>query len=357
MKEKLTIFLFIISLCFISAGAFMGVYASKSITYNISGEFSYTVPELYNSNGSETSNLIKYIADQLKSNESKFNSIKFTGTKPEVVDGTQTIDVGYNSSTKKFNDSYVAYCTLNSNSMYDIVVYSKIGNKFVLTQKSAYMFSNCKNLTELDLRSFDTSNVTNMGGMFSGCSKLTSLDLGENFNTSNVTNMGSMFYWCESFNSDISNWDVSNVTNMEGMFEGCRLFNQDISIWDVSKVENMIYMFYGCPSFNQDISRWNVSNVKNMYGMFCNCKNFNQDLSRWNVSEVKSMSYMFYRCESFNQDISSWNVSNVTNMRNMFVNCESFNQDISKWDVSNVRDNEDMFYYCSIEEKYKPKFK
>ena len=134
MKEKLTIFLFIISLCFISAGAFMGVYASKSITYNISGEFSYAVPELYNSNGSETSNLIKYIADQLKSNVSKFNSIKFTGTKPEVADGTPTIDVGYNSSTKKFNDSYVAYCTLNSNSMYDIVVYSKIGNKFVLTQ-------------------------------------------------------------------------------------------------------------------------------------------------------------------------------------------------------------------------------
>ena len=34
-----------------------------------------------------------------------------------------------------------------------------------------------------------------------------------------------------------------------------------------------------------------------------------------------------------------------------------FNSDISNWDVSNVTNNAYMFDDCSIEEKYKPKFK
>ena len=66
---------------------------------------------------------------------------------------------------------------------------------------------------------------------------------------------------------------------------------------------------------------------------------------------------MFYGCESFNQDISSWDVSNVKDMSYMFYGCKLFNQDISNWDVSNVSNKELIFSYCSIEEKYKPKFK
>ena len=38
------------------------------------------------------------------------------------------------------------------------------------------MFSSCSSLTNLDVRNFDTSNVTDMGGMFYGCSSLTNLD-------------------------------------------------------------------------------------------------------------------------------------------------------------------------------------
>ena len=37
------------------------------------------------------------------------------------------------------------------------------------------MFSNCNNLTSLDLSKWDTSKVTNMNYMFNSCYKLTSL--------------------------------------------------------------------------------------------------------------------------------------------------------------------------------------
>jgi surface protein len=57
------------------------------------------------------------------------------------------------------------------------------------------MFKYC-GLTSLDLNSFNTSNVTNMGLMFEGCKNLTTLDL--------------------------SNWDMTNVTTITWMFESCK---------------------------------------------------------------------------------------------------------------------------------------
>ena len=39
------------------------------------------------------------------------------------------------------------------------------------------MFSNCSNLTSLDLSSFNTSNVMDMSSMFNSCSNLTYLDI------------------------------------------------------------------------------------------------------------------------------------------------------------------------------------
>ena len=43
------------------------------------------------------------------------------------------------------------------------------------------MFYNCIGLTNLNLSSLDTQNVTDMNGMFFNCSKLTALSLGDKF--------------------------------------------------------------------------------------------------------------------------------------------------------------------------------
>ena len=39
------------------------------------------------------------------------------------------------------------------------------------------MFYYCKNLSKLNLSSFNTNNVTNMSKMFSGCENFSELDL------------------------------------------------------------------------------------------------------------------------------------------------------------------------------------
>ena len=55
------------------------------------------------------------------------------------------------------------------------------------------MFSDNRNLENIDVSGFNTSKVTDMTGMFARCMKIKELDL-SNFNTTNVTNMYSMFH-------------------------------------------------------------------------------------------------------------------------------------------------------------------
>ena len=63
--------------------------------------------------------------------------------------------------------------------------------------RSYGMFSNCQNLSSLDLTSFNTANVTNMDYMFDGCSTLTTIYASEKFVTDQV-NGGDMFNECRS---------------------------------------------------------------------------------------------------------------------------------------------------------------
>lgn len=85
------------------------------------------------------------------------------------------------------------------------------------------MFYGCESLTSLDLRNFNTENVTNMANMFDGCSSLTSLDL-SSFNTKKVTNMSEMFHIYDSQLKTIyvnNGWSMNSVEKSERMFDMC----------------------------------------------------------------------------------------------------------------------------------------
>lgn len=84
------------------------------------------------------------------------------------------------------------------------------------------MFGDCSSLTSLNLKNFDTRNVTNMASMFAQCSSLTNLNL-NSFDTKNVTAMSWMFYNCTSLtNLDVSHFNTQNVEwNIDNIFNGC----------------------------------------------------------------------------------------------------------------------------------------
>ena len=192
----------------------------------------------------------------------------------------------------------------------------------------AEMFDQCSSLIELDVSSFNTSNVTKMYGMFEGCSSLTSLNLGENFNTNKVITMSSMFEGCSSLTSlDLGDkFDTSNVTNMESMFANCSsLTSIDLGEnFDTSNVTRMSYMFYGCSSLTSiDLGdKFDTSNVTGMYSMFRNCSSLTSiDLSNFNTNKVTGMRDMFNSCSRLETIYASnsFVTTSVTSSDNMFT--------------------------------------
>ncbi len=214
------------------------------------------------------------------------------------------------------------------------------------------MFNNCSSLKSLDIASFDTSNVTNMGIMFNSCQSLTTLDL-TSFDTSNVTDMNCMFMGCSSLTSlDISTFDTSQVTDMSSMFESCySLETLNLSGLDLSSVSTMLKMFRGCSSLTSiNLLGWNTSNVTNMGDMFRGCSSLtNLDLSFFDMSSIDGMAWMFRDCSSLaSLNLSGWDTSNIWNMYGLFDGCASLTAlDLSSFDTSHVTSMSTMFSGCS----------
>ena len=91
----------------------------------------------------------------------------------------------------------------------------------------------------------------------------------ENANVSEITDMSNLFKDIEGIKDlDLSSWDTSNVTDMSLMFY-CSDFNHPLN-FDTSNVENMANMFSGS-DFNHPLN-FDTSNVEDMSYMFCASK-------------------------------------------------------------------------------------
>lgn len=138
------------------------------------------------------------------------------------------------------------------------------------------MFEGCRSISNLNLASFNTANVTNMSQMFMDMDSLNTINLAS-FNTSRVTSMYKMFFMTSAnppiTQLDLSSFNTSNVTNMERMFVGlANLQNLNVSSFDTSNVASMEAMFYYTfvthPNGVLDISNFNTNRVDRMNGMF-----------------------------------------------------------------------------------------
>ena len=110
------------------------------------------------------------------------------------------------------------------------ILYVEANGEIFANKDCSSMFYYCESLTNLDLRNFDTSKVTDMSYMFYWCRLLTSLDL-SGFDTSKVTDMNNMFRYCEKLTSlDLASFDTSKVTDMKYMFSGCNKLSGSITI-------------------------------------------------------------------------------------------------------------------------------
>ncbi len=206
---------------------------------------------------------------------------------------------------------------------------------FTGTTNLTMMFRNCTSLVEApSMRTWDTSQVTNMESVFWGATNFNE-DIGD-WNTSKVTSMIIMFYNAASFNQPIGRWNTSQVTTMQSMFSGATAFDQPIGNWDTSKVTSFERLFNHAANFNQPIGNWNTSQVRSMRGTFSNAKKFNQPVDRWDISKLTNLDEIFYGAAAFNQPLANWDTSRILTMNGTFQLATSFNQPIENWDVSQV---------------------
>ena len=103
-----------------------------------------------------------------------------------------------------------------------------------------------------DLKRWNVGLVTNMAFAFS-----TSRDkAGARTNYTSNPKAG-------TFNVvNLKMWDTSQVTDMRGMFRNAASFNGDISTFNTEKLASFNGLFEGAASFNGDLTTWSTSKVK-----------------------------------------------------------------------------------------------
>ncbi len=168
------------------------------------------------------------------------------------------------------------------------------------------MFYQCSNLTYVNMKDWNTDNLTSLEGIFNSCSKLAIIDGINDINTSQVNNMGGLFSGCASLlEININNWDVGNVTNYGAMFRGCKkITSLDISNWDTSKMELASGMFQGCTSLTSlDLSGLEVDTATTISQMFNGCSELvSLNLSGWTIN-TDSFTQLLVNCNSLNNII------------------------------------------------------
>ena len=248
------------------------------------------------------------------------------------------------SNIKKMSDMFKGCSCLTSVNFNNFNA-SKLEEMFSL-------FQECSSLTSIDLSGFITPKLNNFNWIFQDCYSLVFLDI-SNLNTSNVKYMSNIFDGCSNLTSlDLSNSDTSIVISMFKMFYGCSSLKYlNLSSFITTKVKNMEKMFYMCSSLTTlNLSSFNTTNVTSMVTMFYQCKNLKViDISNFDISSVEEMYQMFFGCSSLiSLNISHFITSKVTSMSYMFRDCSSLESlDLSNFDPSNVQSMDFMFYNCS----------
>ena len=132
------------------------------------------------------------------------------------------------------------------------------------------MFYGLGNIIEIDLSSFDFSQVTSMRSMFRECTSLTSIKFG-NIVTSQVKDMYYTFQSCLNLESiDLSKFDTSSVTTFEAVLSHCeKIKSIDASSFTATNAECLYDMFsYDYKLISINLCNFDTSKVKNMQGVF-----------------------------------------------------------------------------------------
>lgn len=170
----------------------------------------------------------------------------------------------------------------------------------------SYMFEDCQSVEALDVTSFmsggsTTGNCTNFRSIFDNCYVVTEIEGAEDFDVSNGTDLALFFSECQQITTlDLSGWDTGNAEDLMGTFSGMQSlqFNDTIANLDTSSALDMSRMFQYCYSFVNVYFNYDTSSCENMTRIFMYCINLEElDISSFNTRNVDTFTTPFDRCE------------------------------------------------------------
>ena len=244
----------------------------------------------------------------------------------------------WNVSEDIANGSVMAWVVPNNNdnTKYDLYIGAPAG--VIANEDSGYLFYNFTNVETINFNNnYDTFRATTLEGMFQFCLSLKKLDL-SSFDTRNVTEMGNL----------ICMFDNSSDTVLENNLTTI-IFGDNFS---VDKVGSLSQMFAGCNKLlSIDVSNWNTSNVSDMSSVFAYCSSLTSiNLSGWNTENVVLMPWMFIHCDNVKDiNLCNFNTNKVITMNSMFSYTQNLKQVKvgTNWSTNNV-DTEFMFEGSAI---------
>lgn len=164
-----------------------------------------------------------------------------------------------------------------------------------------------RSLTEINLKSFDMSNLPSIDYMFANALMLNKITFpspasGQTSILSNCNSMVGVFYQCESLK------DMSSFVGMEK--------------FDTSNVEYMDAMFYSCSGLTSlDLRNFNTENLH--YDYWNNLSQYNPRSTdvNYSVSAIQNTYGMFYECTRLSElyvsseyDVDWWENGNLTHL-------------------------------------------
>ena len=317
-----------------------GNYTNKLILSFVSN--SYQMRAMMTNGPDFNAKIRKLSGESENSISNGFNNVIFGIERSNVIDQSKNL-----ISIDDSDSDYQIFAWFDNDTK--TIKYYSEGQKIFLNSNSSKAFIGLKELHELDVSNFDTSNVNDMSRMFAYLENIEDLDL-SNFKVKNVKNMEYMFIGMTKIRNLNLDWENnSDVSNTRGMFSGLKLIKSlNLSNLDTRNVVNMSAMFENMSSLEgiQFGEKFVTKNVTTMGGMFSNDIELKTlDLSRFNTSSVTNMEYMFYQNHKLNTlNLSNFNTSRVQNMSYMFSNMWALeNLDVSSFDTSNVTNMAHMF--------------
>ena len=204
--------------------------------------------------------------------EIHFNRMNSSAMQKAYDNATIKADLTYNNEGK-----VLAWLESNTidNTKYNLIVASQ--GKTYLTNGSGLFPYVLSSLEKIVFNNVDTSRVTNMYNMFGGNSKLTELDL-SSFDFTNVVDMSSMFKDCSGLQNITFGTQIitPNLRTMSNMFDGCSsLTSIDLSGFDTRALNSAqaVNMFNDCSSLEKiyvSPTKWDLSGQPSNMPIFGN---------------------------------------------------------------------------------------